>query len=316
MLKDSSKLLNCHLGGAEGIMRSMTSYSVLFVEDNEEDYLQVNALLEQIPGTEYRVRWARTVEDAETLVVESDPQAFDLCLVGDHAGEGAGIRFISAHSADIEFPPMIFLADQADADIDQAALDAGAMDYLHKSELSLSLVERSIRYCVAQHATKQELVKLATIDPLTGILNRRALYDLGDKEFDRATRYGHPLSLLLIAVDRFKDVNGTFGHEVGDKALHSVVATVLAAIRETDVFGRFGGSEFLLILPHTDVGGASLLAERIKDGVKKQPIMQGSAVIELSVSCGVSATSEQAGFFDELVVCADRALYQDKPTVV
>jgi len=183
------------------------------------------------------------------------------------------------------------------------------MDVLHLSDLSPTLVERSIRYCVAQHAAKQELVKLATTDALTGILNRRALYDLGDKEFDRATRYGYPLSLLLITVDSFRDVNDTHGHEAGDQVLHALVATVRAAIRETDVFGRFGGSEFLLILPHTDASGAALLAERIKTGMGSEPIRVDDAVIPISLSCGLCALSAQTEFFDEMVVCADRSLY-------
>ncbi|WPL16265.1 Stalked cell differentiation-controlling protein [Thiorhodovibrio winogradskyi] len=296
-------------------MLSNTCYSLLLIEGKEDEFLRFRALLADRPGKEYRLRRVRTVESAETLILESGPHSFDLCLLADDAGDDDNLEFISAHSMDSEFPPMALLTRQTNPDLEQLALDAGAMDCLQTSELSPALVERSIRYCIAQHSAKLELVKLATTDPLTGILNRRTLYDLGDKEFDRATRYGHPLSLVLIGVDHFRDVNDTFGYQVGDKVLNSVVSTVLAAIRETDIFGRFGGSEFLLILPHTDLKGASLLAERLGIDIQGQPVIHDGAVIDISLSCGVCALSDQVEFFDELIVAADRALYRQEPGV-
>ncbi|MBK5969706.1 MULTISPECIES: GGDEF domain-containing response regulator [Thiorhodovibrio] len=293
-------------------MSSNTSYSLLLIEDNEADYLQIENLLSKIPGHAYRLQRARTAEEAEQAALTSDAHAPDLCLIGSDRDGTDGIAFISAHSADLDFPPLILLTDQPDPRADQDALDAGAMDYLHKSELTPGLLERSIRHSVARHAAKRELVTLATTDPLTGICNRRTLYDRGNQEFDRATRYGHSLSLVLIDIDHFKYVNDTFGHVAGDKVLDSLVSTILAAIRETDIFGRFGGEEFLLILPHTDITGATQLANRIHQGMKNQPVMHDSAIIEVSVSCGVCTSSEKTEFFDELVVCADKALYQAK----
>lgn len=290
-------------------MRSRPSYSVLHVGPEEGVHRHIEALLAQVSSTKYRLHWSRTLADAESQILEAGPRNIDLCLLENAVGADTCMDFVAMHGADADFPPMVLLREQADANSDQAALEAGAMDVLHLSDLSPALVERSIRYCVAQHAAKQELVKLATTDALTGTLNRRALYELGDKEFDRATRYGHPLGLLLITVDGFREINDTHGHQVGDKVLLALVATVRAAIRETDVFGRFGGSEFLLILPHTDASGAALLAERIKTSMHRQPIQVDDAAIQTSVNCGLCALSEQTEFFDEMVVRADRSLY-------
>lgn len=292
-------------------MHSNIACSLLLIAGSETESIQVSTLLKQLSGKEYRMHWVHTLKDAEALILESEPQAFDLCLVDDETCDGDGIEFIAAHSADIEFPPLVLLTTPAHADLDQAALNAGAMDYLHKPELTPALLERSIRYSISQHAANRQLVKLATTDPLTGVLNRRTLYDLGDKEFDRATRYRYPLSLMLIAVDHFKTVNDTFGTQVGDQVLKLVVQSVIEAIRETDILGRFSGNEFLLILPHTDANGATQLAERCKETIKSQPMAHCDAVINISVSYGVCSLSEEIEFFDELIVCADRSLYQD-----
>jgi diguanylate cyclase (GGDEF)-like protein len=286
-------------------MRSDKTYSLLLIDTNITDCEQIEALLGKIPGTAYQLHCVHGIEDGERAILESANAPFDLCLVKHPLGGHSGIEFISSHQGDGDYPPMVLVTDQADAATDQAAVEAGAIDYLHKSDLTPNLLERAIRYSVSQHRLKNELLQLSTTDPVTGVLNRRMLYDLGNREFDRATRYGHDLSLLLMDLDHLRDINDTFGQETGNKLLFTLVTAILSVIRETDSFGRFGGSEFLLILPHTNLGGARKLAERIREAMKNHPVTHAGRLVETSLNCGLCELSAGIEFFDELVVCAD-----------
>jgi diguanylate cyclase (GGDEF)-like protein len=108
-----------------------------------------------------------------------------------------------------------------------------------------------------------EIQKLATVDPLTGLYNRRAFEELGEREVDRYNRLGRPLSVVMFDLDHFKPVNDTYGHLVGDQVLHALTARFRSNIRQTDIMARFGGDEFALLLPETDLPTASEIADRI-----------------------------------------------------
>src|SRR5262249_16686939 len=109
-----------------------------------------------------------------------------------------------------------------------------------------------------------QLRMLATRDPLTGCLNRRAFFEEFDKLMSVATRHALPLSCVMVDVDFFKRVNDTHGHAAGDKVLEAVGATLRKSIREHDILCRYGGEEFAALLPHTDLEGAVLFAERVR----------------------------------------------------
>ncbi len=157
-------------------------------------------------------------------------------------------------------------------------------------------------------AENQRLAELATLDPLTGLLNRRALDDRLEQETARARRHAHPLSVLLLDVDRFKLINDTFGHAEGDAALRLVATELQRHVRLSDVVARFGGEEFIVIAPHTQPAGAAVLAERLRTAVEQCP-----AVGRVTVSIGVAQLdlSEPAPGA-AILARADRALYRAK----
>lgn len=160
------------------------------------------------------------------------------------------------------------------------------------------------------------LQALATSDPLTGIANRRKLLEVGENEVQRATRFGHPLSLLIIDIDHFKLINDTWGHMAGDHVICAVAEACERSIRNhIDAVGRIGGEEFAIVLPETDFGSANDLAERLRLAIAELDIHLGDGELtRTTISIGVAALSPACNTFNALLLHADRALYQAKDT--
>ncbi|WP_114858908.1 GGDEF domain-containing protein [Azospirillum brasilense] len=156
-----------------------------------------------------------------------------------------------------------------------------------------------------------DLDRIGTIDPLTGAYNRRAFLKHAERELLRAQRNGAPLTLLLLDLDRFKRVNDTFGHLAGDALLRLFSETVAARLRRTDLFGRYGGEEFCLLLPDTDRTGAAALAEALRRDVAARPLPFEGHEIAASVSIGIAACRSGEDL-DAALAAADLALYRAK----
>jgi diguanylate cyclase (GGDEF)-like protein len=155
---------------------------------------------------------------------------------------------------------------------------------------------------------------MATHDSLTNLFNRRALYDIADNELGRARRDNKPVSLVMMDIDHFKNVNDAYGHNIGDQALGMVAHIIAENIRTYDTAARWGGEEFLLVLPGASQQEAELIAERVRRGIEKADIhIQEGKTISLQASFGVSTTMpDDLLTFDLLVHLADEALYEAK----
>ena len=155
--------------------------------------------------------------------------------------------------------------------------------------------------------------RLATIDPLTGVYNRRTFLELAEREMSRCGRTGAALSVIMLDIDHFKRVNDSFGHIAGDETLRRFVALVQGCLRRADLVVRLGGEEFSVLLPEVQLGEASALAERIRSAVAESPLVIGSSIIPITVSAGVAALHQADGHnIDHLLHRADSALYQAK----
>ncbi len=154
------------------------------------------------------------------------------------------------------------------------------------------------------------LERLASIDDLTGISNRRRLLELVDEELDRAERYGHGFCVLMLDLDHFKDVNDRYGHQAGDALLQAFSAEVAGLLRSSDRFGRMGGEEFAILLPETDLAEAAVMAERIRAATGELTIPT-IAVPPCTVSIG-GAAWQQGDTTDTLLARADHHLYAAK----
>ncbi|HLO62543.1 MAG TPA: diguanylate cyclase, partial [Azonexus sp.] len=154
------------------------------------------------------------------------------------------------------------------------------------------------------------LQELAVRDSLTGLYNRRYLDETLDREVSRARREGNPLSLVMLDIDYFKRVNDTYGHQVGDEVLRTLAATLSADIRAEDVACRYGGEEFLILLPNMPLDVAMLRAEAWRAAVERLSIAHGNFQLTFTISLGVSAYPDHGKTPDDLTRCADQALYQ------
>jgi len=157
-----------------------------------------------------------------------------------------------------------------------------------------------------------ELMTMATLDPLTGALNRRAFMDRSKTELERARRHRRPLSLLMLDGDHFKRVNDAYGHAAGDEALRVLTRTIGGLMRTSDSFGRFGGEEFVVLAPETPMGGACELAERIRAAMADTQIIHGDARFTLTVSIGATAVDPGESDIAPALARADSALYRAK----
>ena len=160
----------------------------------------------------------------------------------------------------------------------------------------------------------EEMEKLATTDGMTGIYNRRHFLALADHEWDRAWRYGRPLSFLMIDIDFFKSINDRFGHQVGDEIIVHLAEMARTCKRNTDVLARIGGEEFALLLPETDAHQAMTLAERLRAEVANHPLTVNSAEVPATVSIGIAAADRTMTGIADLMRAADHALYEAKRT--
>ena len=149
-------------------------------------------------------------------------------------------------------------------------------------------------------------------DSLTGIFNRRHFFALAEREFQRSARFGRPLSAIMLDIDHFKRVNDTFGHAVGDQVIVEVAKLCRTTIRAVDILGRYGGEEFVFILPETDAPGARQLAERLRQRVSAVPFETQAGPLAITASLGVTSTALQAADVNALVANADVALYAAK----
>ncbi len=184
--------------------------------------------------------------------------------------------------------------------------------------MDTTLLERlavKVSICLANVAAHEKVRMAATRDPLTGLLNRRVLEGVLKREFIRAVRYGQPLSVVFMDLDDFKALNDTYGHDAGDTALRFFAQNLTRMCRESDILGRWGGDEFVLILPFSTHSDAKQLVSRLELFFKDNHLGFEGKTIRLSLSFG-TATSTDAGVEDAsaLLRKADRSLYEDKKT--
>lgn len=177
------------------------------------------------------------------------------------------------------------------------------------------LIEDVTDVCHYQSMLRQTLDELALanrIDGLTQVFNRKHWEECLAKEFARARRYSHDVSLIMFDLDHFKLLNDTYGHQSGDMVLIEVAKHTQSLLRLCDLFGRYGGEEFAIILPETDLAGALDVAERIRKGIKSLALSYQGKPIETSASVGVAVINERNKRYEDLISNADRALYQAK----
>ncbi|MDO8671734.1 MAG: GGDEF domain-containing protein, partial [Dehalococcoidia bacterium] len=184
----------------------------------------------------------------------------------------------------------------------------------HRREY-LNLAMAMARVCgmaVANARLFQQVQLSANTDSLTGLFNRRFFFQLSGTEWERAQRYGKLLSAIIFDIDHFKRVNDVYGHVAGDHVLTSIAGRCRGTLRSSDILGRYGGEEFIVLLPETNLSEAYELAERLRRTVAAVPFEPDGRALTLTISLGVATLDTSCASFDDLVCRCDEALYRAK----
>jgi diguanylate cyclase (GGDEF)-like protein len=154
----------------------------------------------------------------------------------------------------------------------------------------------------------EEVKKLAVLDPLTGVHNRRAFFEAAERELSRSIRYQRPLAVIMIDVDKFKSINDTYGHPAGDIVLKTIAETIRAQLRDLDLFARYGGDEFIALLPEIDFTGGNLIIERITTAISSLEINLDGVQLHPSISAGVAEYNSSNKTLAALIARADQEM--------
>ncbi len=188
---------------------------------------------------------------------------------------------------------------------------AGADDYItrpfNRNELRMRL-----RVGVRIVQMQRDLLKLLHWDPLTNALNRRTALERLDEEIKRSKRCQSPLSIAMLDIDHFKEINDTHGHLVGDMVLKEVVTRIFHSLCSYDLIGRYGGDEFILLFPNAKLADATLTCNHIQNSFTHNPIISADLKLFVTVSIGVTAQNAASDLADALIQHADAALYKAK----
>jgi len=287
-----------------------TSAGLVLVADDDEDIRSLVALRLRKAG--YGVVTAANGEEALRLAREVKPDLLLLDVSMPGMDGLAVCRELQASGGDA---PVIFLTARTH---DTAALEgfaAGAADYVTKPFRPAELLAR-VHANLRAKAVRDALAHDATTDPLTGLLNRRGLESRAVETVALARRHGRPLTCLAIDLDHFKRINDTYGHAAGDAVLRAVAERLHRQTRVSDLAARFGGEEFVLLLPETEGDGGAIVGEKVRAACAADPVAYASPEghVSIPVTCSIGVACWRPGMGDppDLFDEADRALYEAK----
>jgi diguanylate cyclase (GGDEF)-like protein len=308
---DSTRIRLRALGASEILVASVCGARILVVDDDPAQCAHLAQTVEEWGAV---AATAQRFTDAVRLHREWRP---DLVLLDVVMPQVDGFKVAQMFKRDAPLTPVILLTARDDVECKRRALAAGADELLPKPigrvdlQIRLMSMLRIKRMADELDAANAKLAALASTDALTQLPNRRALDERLASEVLTAQRYHRPLTVLLVDVDHFKQVNDTHGHPMGDAVLAAVGRALAAEVRSCDVAGRYGGEEFLVIAPETTPGGGAALGERLRCRVAgiaaERPDLP-----PVTISVGVAGSWGSPPRLDQLVWHADQGLYAAK----
>lgn len=291
--------------------------SILVIDDSQTMRSQI---IHTLRGADLFDRYFEAGDGLEGFKVLVDNRV-DLVLCDLVMPNMDGFKFMSLVKAheELEDIPLIMLTGRGDREFKIKGLETGASDYLTKPFDDGELIART-RVHLKVKALQDELKRsnellreLSVTDPLTHLYNRRYLMDALEKEFQRVRRTGGALSLVVLDIDHFKRINDSYGHQNGDTVLAAVAETTRAELRSYDTAVRYGGEEFMVVLPETPLSYGIAVAERLRSAIGKMVFPGPLAMLTVSVSLGVAAyPAAGVDSVDRLIRMADDALYRAK----
>lgn len=295
---------------------------ILVVDDVPDN---VDILDARLSSRGYEVVTATNGQEALDRVHGEAPHLI-LCDVMMPVIDGFEVSRRIKSDTTLPFIPIILVTAKDTAEDIVEGLEAGADDYISKP-YNFKELEARVRAMLRIKRLQDELDqknreledankrlrKLSITDGLTGLYNHRHVHELLRDEWERSARSGEPVAVAMLDLDRFKSINDTYGHPTGDVVLYETARIISETAREIDMVGRYGGEEFIAILPNTDEEAAAHFAERVREAVEAYLYRDESNEIHMTVSCGVaSAPREGVDSPEALLKQADEALYVAK----
>jgi len=319
MLIDELRTRRATAGGAE-MLEDMDAEAeapggdILLVEPSVRTGQRMRGYLEEAG---YTVAHCASASEALEASAKS---RFDLIVTGIALGEEDGLRLCSQFRSReaTRNVPILLVLDDADMKRLAKGLELGVTDYVirpvDRNELAARVRTqvRRRRYHDRLRSLLDRSVSLAFTDGLTGVYNRRYMNAHLDRKLMEIADSGKPVSVMLFDIDHFKAVNDTHGHAAGDAVLKAIAELVGRGVRETDLLSRYGGEEFVLVMPDTDTEIALKVADRLRAAVAEMRVGVGDIVLQVTISAGVAATLDPMETPDSLLQQADAALYAAK----
>lgn len=289
----------------------MTTQKILAIDDSPEIHQLLRVRLKNL---DVELAHAMSGTDGFAQACSGNP---DLILLDVVMPDGSGFDVCRKLKAEIDTQniPVIFITGASDVEQKVLGFDVGAVDYIQKPFHPAELKAR-VRAALRTKRFQDMLAQRAMIDGLTGLWNRTHFDQRLHEEVGATQRYDRPLSLIFLDADRFKSLNDTHGHPFGDQVLQALGEVLHSNARTSDWPCRYGGEEFAVILRETDIEGAGILAERIRQSIEELEVRNAGQVVPVTASIGVSCSTlcmNPCEMTKEwLVQVADDAVYEAK----
>lgn len=318
-----------------------TPLHILLAQHSRKDAASV---LRALRRSHYQPIFVR-VDDPAALQATLDEQTWDIIVADDNLPGFSALSLLGLLKANGYDLPSIFISNAIEEANVAAAFQAGAHDFILKNNLNRLGFAVSRALCEAEmrrvRRQKEEMLRevclnletkvkalqrtnrrlkrvnkrfreMSREDPLTGLLNRRVMLEMAMSEWGRWQRYGTPFSIMIIDLDDFKSINDRYGHLTGDRVLKIIANTVVYSLRGVDMIGRYGGEEFVVILPETGIGGAITAGENLLKNIRQARLRTDDVNISVTASIGIAAASRNHKKPEDMLQRADMALYSAK----
>jgi len=287
---------------------------VLLIEDSRADARLVQLDLEGSGEDNFEIQLAERLEDALRRI---ESERADVILTDLNLPDSKGLNSFRKLREAAPHLPIVLLTNDSDENLAVQMVKEGAEDYIVKGEVKGKYLSRAILYAIERRSMREKLEeqnrkleRMLQIDPLTGLFSRRHILSHLDDEIARHNRYGNELALIMLDIDDFKHINDDYGHQAGDEALKAAAEYIKNNIREVDKAARYGGDEFIILLPNSDLGAAEEVCRKLSEKTVTLETEDGLK-IELSLSIG-AADARGITTSTKLIDAADTAMLSAK----
>jgi diguanylate cyclase (GGDEF)-like protein len=290
--------------------RPYVQVKILVIEDNPGDARLIQETIKDIKRFSCRVVWAQRLQEGLHLLLGN---MFEIILLDLSLPDSQGFSTFTTIHDQIATIPIVILTGLHDEKMALETVQAGAQDYILKEHLNSSMLQRIISYAIERQRLLTNIRTLSLCDELTGLYNRRGFFTLAEQQIKIADRIKKRIFIFFIDLDRMKWINDTLGHSRGDEALIETATVLRETFRQSDIIGRIGGDEFIVLFVETsEIDSSERIRERLLAGVA-QHNTRPARPFELSVSIGITTYEPNSGMaLDALISRADTLMYEEK----